>query len=94
MPCGYFAPYSQQTIEAGVLRMKDDDGDWVKAGDFISFSYGIPFVFVRSEVVERYGKLVAVDRDNSEGHELLENPLRTLRKRVGNWHKSTSPETS
>lgn len=72
-------------------RMKDDDGEWVVAGDWITFIYGIPFVSVEAEIIERDGQLVAVDRVNSQGHELRENPLRSLRRHVGNWYRK--PDT-
>ena len=75
-----------------MLRMKDDDGEWVSEGDYISFSYGIPPVFVRSEIVIQDGKLMAFDRYNSQGHDLLHHPLRLLRGHVGNWYKSQPPE--
>ena len=74
------------------MRMRDDDGEWFTAGDWVSFSYGIPPVGVRSEIVLRDGKLMAIDRYNSQGHDLHENPLRSLRRHVGNWYKSHPPE--
>ena len=39
-------------------RIKDSEGNWVKAGDLVGFSYGIPPICVRGRVVDRNGVLM------------------------------------
>jgi len=66
-----------------VLRLRDDDGEWVMAGDAVHFSYGIPPVGVDAPIVERDGKLVGL----CPGHNPPQFNLRSLRRHVGNWYK-------
>ena len=61
--------------------IKDEDGTIVKEGDFIRFSYGIPPVVVRAEIIARDGKLIAL----TPGHKPDECSLRQLRRHVGNF---------
>lgn len=63
------------------LRLKDDNGEWVYAGDLIEFTYGIPPVAVITMVRERDGTLWI--EPGRERHK-----LRSLRGSVGNWYKS------
>lgn len=65
------------------MRMRDDDGKWVSAGDRIRFSYGIPPVGVDGKVVDRKGKLWVL----TTGHIPGACPLRRLRRHVGEWFK-------
>ena len=65
-----------------ILRLRDDDGEWVTAGDVVQFSYGIPRAGVDAPVVERDGKLIALTPD----HNPPECNLRSLRRYVGNWY--------
>ena len=62
-------------------RILDSDGDEVRAGMFISFSYGIPPVGVRARVVERDGRLIAL----TPGHNPSECSVRTLKQHVGDF---------
>jgi len=65
-------------------RLRDDDGEWVRAGDTIRFSYGIPPVPVLAQVIERDGRLIGL----CPGHNPPEFPLRGLRRHVGWWVKT------
>lgn len=66
--------------------MKDTDGDEVKAGDTIEFSYGIPPVHVVAEVVESSsGELIAL----TPGHHPAKCKLSRLESYVGQfWRKN------
>jgi hypothetical protein len=66
-----------------VLRLRDDDGEWVSAGDTVRFSYGIPPVAVDALIVERDGRLIGL----CPGHTPPEFNLRSLRRYVGCWYK-------
>jgi hypothetical protein len=61
----------------------DDDGNRVRAGDTIFFSYGIPPVYVKAEIIDRDGKLVAL----TPGHCPSECTLKRLRRYVGAWYR-------
>ena len=63
--------------------MKDDMGEHVKAGDTISFSYGIPRNYVVAKVARRKGKLVVL----TPSHMPAWCPLSKLRKHVDGWMK-------
>lgn len=65
------------------LVLLDDDGEKVRAGDSIRFSYGMPPVVVDAKIVQRRGQLIAL----TPGHDPAECNLRSLRKYVGGWHK-------
>ena len=65
------------------LRLRDDDGDWVTAGDSVRFSYGMPPVTVIAPIIERDGKLIGL----CPGHDPAEFELRSLRRQVGAWYK-------
>ena len=71
------------TVHRLVLRMRDDDGEWVKAGDTVHFCYGIPPIGVDAPIIERGGKLIGL----CPGHNPPEFNLRSLRRYVGNWYK-------
>jgi hypothetical protein len=58
--------------------VKDDDGNEVREGDVIHFSYGIPPVGVRAPVISRDGKLIVI----TKGHNPSECPLSSLRRHV------------
>ena len=62
---------------------KDSFGEVVKAGDIVSFSYGIPPVGVKAKVVDRDGKLIVL----TPGHNPEECNLRSLRTHVGDFYK-------
>jgi len=66
-------------------EIKDEDGRVVKAGHIIVFTYGIPPVVVRAEVVRRAGHLVAL----CPGHKPPECRVDLLRKHVGEFHIDT-----
>lgn len=70
------------------MRLRDDDGNWVTAGDRVRFNYGIPPVCVRCKVVERRGTLWVL----TPGHTPSECPLRALRWYVGGWFKQEVEE--
>ena len=61
----------------------DDDGEKVRAGDEVCFSYGIPPIYVISKIVQRGKSLIAL----TPGHIPPECNLRTLRRNVGCWYK-------
>ncbi len=69
-----------------VPRLRDDDGEWVEAGDVVRFSFGIPPVLVDATIIEREGNLIGLCP--------MCNPpefrLRSLRRYVGNWYKHNS----
>ena len=46
------------------MPLTDDDGHEVRAGDTITFSYGIPPVGVEAPVIERDGHLIALTPDH------------------------------
>ena len=61
--------------------IKDEDGNEVVPGCVIRFSYGIPPVAVRAEVIERDGRLIAL----TPGHNPTECGVASLNKHVGNF---------
>lgn len=65
--------------------MKDIDGNKIKAGDTIVFSYGIPPVRVEAPVVLKNKKLVAI----TSGHTPSECELKKLKYHVGSFYKKT-----
>jgi hypothetical protein len=64
-------------------RTLDSDGTEVKAGDFITFPYGIPPVGVEAPVVEIDGKLIAL----TVGHKPSKIALSNLKKHVGYYYR-------
>ena len=64
-------------------RYTDDEGEWVYAGDTISFSYGIPPVRVKAQIMNRSGTLWVLP----DNRRYAECPLRALRGYVGAWWK-------
>lgn len=68
--------------------MKDDMGEEVIAGDWISFTYGIPPTRVDARIGEREGELWLTVLGR---HKPRTMPLRELRYHVGSWHKSDGP---
>ena len=70
-------------------RMRDNDGEWVSAGDTVRFSYGIPPVVVDAPIIERDNKLIGL----CPGHRPTEFNLRSLRRHVGNWYKHNRPSS-
>jgi len=65
------------------MTLRDDNGNTIRAGDIVIFSYGIPPVRVRSRIIERDGRLIGL----CPGHNPPDFNLRSLRKYVGNWYK-------
>lgn len=65
------------------IRLRDDNGELVGAGDAVWFSYGIPPIPVIARIVERDGKLIGL----CPGHNPSEFNLRSLRNYVGTWYK-------
>ena len=70
------------------MRLRDDDGEWVTAGDTVHFSYGIPPVSVDARIIERGGRLIGL----CPGHNPPAFNLRSLRRYVGSWHKRSAAE--
>jgi hypothetical protein len=70
-------------MEKNMKYHKDDDGKPTRAGDWITFSYGIPSVNVKAEIIDRNGKLYAL----TPGHSPSECRLNRLRKYVGQWYR-------
>jgi hypothetical protein len=62
---------------------RDDDGEFVREGDQISFCYGTPPVGVFADVVDKDGDLVAL----CPGHNPPECKLKSLRRHVGSFFK-------
>ena len=60
---------------------RDSDGVKVKAGDVVTFSYGIPPVGVTAPIIERDGELIAL----TTGHNPSECAVSSLRKHVGDF---------
>ncbi len=64
--------------------MKDSEGNIVKDGDVISFSYGIPPVGVHAPIItDEKGELIAI----TEGHKPTQCKLKDLKKHVGYFYK-------
>ncbi len=61
--------------------IRDDDGVEVTPGCVVRFSYGIPPIGVRAEVIERGGRLIA----STPGHNPPECGMASLRKHVGSF---------
>jgi len=72
------------------LRLRDNDGEWVTAGDTVHFTYGMPPAGVAAPIIERDGKLIGL----CPGHNPPEFNLRSLRRYVGTWHKKNAPHES
>tara|TARA_R110000822_G_C15046603_1_gene465925 strand:- start:47 stop:343 length:297 start_codon:yes stop_codon:yes gene_type:complete len=69
--------------ESAYIVLLDDDRTPTRAGDTVSFNYGIPPVAVRAKIVQRGRSLIAL----TPGHTPVECNLRTLRRYVGGWLK-------
>ena len=69
-------------------RLKDDNGNWVYAGDTITFSFGIPPLKVMAQVIDRHDSLWALPYNT----EYSECRLRSLRRYVGAWWKAGGHE--
>lgn len=67
-----------------MLCYRDDDGEFVRAGDRIRFGYGIPPVGVVAQIVEKNGELVVI---SPPPHKPSEYPLKSLRRAVGGFYK-------
>ena len=70
---------------AGDMRLRDDDGQWVTAGDEIEFAYGIPLIYVRAKITQRGNRLIGICPPL---HKPAEFNLRSLRRHVCNWYKA------
>lgn len=68
--------------------MRDDDGNEVKPGDWISFSYGVPPVGVDARVSCENGALVMTVLGK---HKPRQMKLSSLRRHVGCWYKTSGP---
>lgn len=68
--------------------MKDDDGQEIKEGDVISFSFGIPPIRVIAPIVSKDGELFAI----TKGHNPAQCKLKLLRRYVGNFYKEQNHE--
>jgi hypothetical protein len=71
------------TVSLGSVFLLDNDGAEVRHGDTIGFSYGIPPVGVRAQVVQRGKSLFAL----TPGHTPAECNLRSLRRYIGEWFR-------
>ena len=58
---------------------RDMDGEPVKAGDTVAFSYGIPPVYVEGVVFERNGRLILP----TPGHKPEEESLWSIKRHYG-----------
>lgn len=63
---------------------KDSDGNEIRAGDLISFSFGIPPIGVVARVVDRGGHLFAL----TPRYKPAECRLDHLRSHVGDFYKT------
>ena len=70
------------------LLMRDDDGIAVRAGDWITFSYGIPPVRVDAKVSTQKGRLIFTVLGR---HRPRQGLLYSLRRHVGSWYQSDGP---
>jgi hypothetical protein len=77
------------TALLGSVFLLDNDGAEVRHGDTIGFSYGIPPVGVRAQVVQRGKSLFAL----TPGHTPAECSLRSLRRYIGAWYRLPNAET-
>jgi len=68
------------------MRLRDDNGDWVAEGDWVTFSYGIPPQSVVAKITERDGKLIGL----CHGHNPPEFNLRSLRRYVCVWYQANA----
>lgn len=66
--------------------MLDDDGRKIRAGDVVSFSYGIPPVGVQAKIADINGVLFAM----TPGHKPDKCKLSELRRLVGGFYKIRS----
>lgn len=64
-------------------NIKDADGQIIKAGDVINFSYGIPPIGVRAPIILENGELVAI----TKGHNPEKCTLKELEGYVGGFYK-------
>ncbi|MDW9400929.1 hypothetical protein GOB45_29500 [Sinorhizobium meliloti] len=69
------------------MTVTDSDGNRIKAGDVITFSYGIPGVRVEAPIVDIRGELFAM----TPGHTPHKCKLKDLRKYVGEFWKLAEP---
>jgi hypothetical protein len=72
------------------LSVKDSDGEEIRAGDLIVFSFGIPPVRVEARIVEHSGRLMAL----TPGHTPKQCELRRLKKIIGGIYKARSKENN
>jgi|DEB0MinimDraft_6_1074348.scaffolds.fasta_scaffold228301_2 putative component of toxin-antitoxin plasmid stabilization module len=68
--------------------MRDDEGEEVAPGDWISFSYGIPPIRVEAKVSRRNDDMWLTVLGK---HKPREMKLKDLRRHVGNWYKISGP---
>ena len=68
-------------------RLLDSDGEEVTAGCYVSFSYGIPPVFVLAQIIERDDELIAL----TPGHNPVEEKARLLKRYVGEFYLHAGP---
>jgi len=70
--------------------MIDENGEVIKEGDEITFSYGIPPVYVRAKIAKINNKLYALTPEHNPKKCLLSS----LRRHVGLFYKVTKKPKS
>ena len=70
-------------------RLRDSDGKWVTAGDWISFSFGIPPIYVKAKVYQE-GKTLWYEIHSPKDVMPKTGKLRSLRLYVHEWWKIPS----
>jgi hypothetical protein len=71
---------------SAVHRLRDDHGEWVMAGDWISFSFAIPPILVQAEVYQDGDSLCYRIKSPKDVLPATGN-LRSLRRYVHEWRK-------
>lgn len=82
-------PDTDEPLRSGRLFCRDSDGVPTRAGDTVSFGYGIPPVRVLAKIEQRGRSLIAL----TPGHRPQESNLRTLKKYVGGWFRQNKQIT-
>lgn len=74
------------------MAIRDSNGELVREGDVVTFSFGIPPKGVRAEVIRRDGKLIAL----TPGHNPKECALDELKGHVGSFYleERTNPSVA
>ena len=64
------------------MKYYDSEGQCIKPGDIVRFSYGLPPIAVDAKIVRRGGRLTAL----TPGHNPPSCPVHSLKRFVGELH--------